>query len=82
MSPPLPQTVGIRLIEPHPQFDAVIETHDVQRVDISRGADYALVQAEADREILKVLRCRHHDRVGPAVIRNGYRGLFRNRTTA
>jgi hypothetical protein len=29
MSPSLPQAVGIELVEPHPQFDAVIETHDV-----------------------------------------------------
>jgi hypothetical protein len=28
--PPLPQAIGFRLTEPHPQFDTAIKVHDVQ----------------------------------------------------
>ena len=76
------QAISFWFTEPHPQFDTVIETHDVQRIDISGRADDTLAQAEADRKILQIVGCRHHYRIGPAIIRKRYRGLFRDRTTA
>src|SRR5882762_6794005 len=82
MPPPLPQTIGFRLGEPYPQFDTFIEWHDVQRIDIGRRADDAFAEAEADCKILQIPRCRHHYRIGPAVVCKRHRRLFRNRTTA
>src|SRR5437868_15427188 len=82
MPPSLLQAIGLRLAEPHPQFDTVIKTHDVQRIYISRRADDALAQAKANRKILQVLRCRHHHCIGPTVIGERHRGLFRDRASA
>src|SRR5918996_185249 len=76
------EAIGSRLTEPHPQFDAVIEVHDIERDDISYRVDDAFAQAEAKRKVFQILRCRHHYGIGAAVICDRYRGLFRNRTTA
>src|SRR5882757_2837276 len=80
--PSLLQAIGSRLTKPHPQLDTVIEVDDVQRVDIGRRVDDAFAQAEAEREVLQILRCRHHYGIGAAVIGDRYRGLLWNRTTA
>ena len=52
--PSLPQAVGSRLSEPHPQFDTVIEVRDIQRLDISSRIDDAFAQAEAKREVFQI----------------------------
>ena len=51
---------------------------DVEFSDVVRRADDAFGEAEADGEILKVLRRRHHDGVSAAVIGEGDRRLLRN----
>jgi hypothetical protein len=40
------------------------------------------VRLKPTAKILKIQRCRHHHRIAATVVRNGHRGLFRNRTTA
>ena len=74
------QMIGFRLAEPHPQFDTVIERQNFQRANLGRRADNAFAHAEADCKILQVPRCRHHHRIGPAVVSERYRRLLWNRT--
>ena len=78
MPPPFAEPVRPGRLKPHPQLDAVIDRHDVQRVDISRGLHYAFAEAEADRKILQILRRAHHHRIGAAVIGQRQRGFLGN----
>src|ERR1700733_2189541 len=78
MPPPLAQPVGPRLRQPHPQFDAVVEIDDIERVDIGRRLDDAFAEAKADREIFEVAWRGYHHGVGAAIIGQRQRGLFRN----
>ena len=66
----------------HPQLDAEVARHDVQLLDVRRGFDHTLAQAEADGKILEVGGCRHHDGVGDASIGQRDRGLLGDRACA
>ena len=82
MPPSLLQTISFWFAEPHPQFDTVIERHNVKGLDINSRVDDAFIQAEADGKVLQILRRCHHHRIGPTVICERYSGLFRDRATA
>src|SRR5258708_4782287 len=77
MPPPLGEPVGFRLRQPHPQLDAVIEMHDVQRFDIVRKLHDAYAEAESNREILQIQRRSHHDGIGAAIVGQRDWGFFR-----
>ena len=51
MPPPLAEPVRPGLGQPHPQFDAVVEIDDIERIDIVKALDDAFAQAEPDGEI-------------------------------
>ena len=55
---------------------------DLQPFDLVGGRDDAFGQAEAEGEVLEVLRRRHHHGVGAAVVGEGDRGLLRDRALA
>ncbi len=82
MPPPLAQPICSGLGQPHPQFDAVIERHDIQRFDIVGTLDDTFVQAESDGEVFEILRRAHHHGIGAAIVGQRQRGLFRNHTRA
>jgi hypothetical protein len=82
MSPSRVQAIGLRPAEPHPQFDAVAEMHDFQRIQLRGRPDDPLAQAKPHRKLLQILRRRHHDRIGTTVIAKRHCGFFRDRATA
>ena len=82
MPPPLVEAIRVRWLEPHPQLDAVVEMHDIERTDIVRGLHDAFAEAEPDREIPQVLRRSHHHGIGAAIVGQGKRGLLGNRAPA
>src|ERR1700733_518350 len=82
MPPPLAEPARPGLRQPHSQFDAVIEFHDLEGFDVVSRKHDAFAQAESNREILQILRRRHHDGIGAAIVGQGDRGLFRDRPAA
>ena len=49
VSPPFVEPVGIRLRQPHPQLDAIVEIDDIERTDIVGGVHDPFTEAEAMR---------------------------------
>ena len=82
MPSPLRQRVGARGGEPHLHVDAVLGRNDGEALDLGRRRDDALGEAEADGEILKVLRRRHHHGVRAAAVGQRHAGLFGDGTKA
>ena len=82
MPPSLVDALGLRRRQPHPQLDAVVELHDIERVDLVGRLHDALAEAEPDGKILQVLRRAHHDGIGAAIIGQRNRGLLRNQACA
>src|ERR1700738_3082400 len=80
MTPPALQSIRTRSGKPNPQFDAVFHAQYVERLNVAGAIDDAFVQAEAEREVLEIQRCRHHHGVGAAIVCQGDRRLFRDRT--
>ena len=78
MPPPFAEALGPGLRQPHPQFDAVVERHDIERFDIFSGLHDAFAEAEADGEIPEVPGRPHHHRIGAAIIGQRQRGFFRD----
>ena len=78
----LGERVDPRLGDPHPQLDAVVARDDLDVVDLVRPRDDAFRQAEADGEILEIVRRRHHHRIGEAVVGERDRGFLGDRALA
>ena len=82
MPAPLDQRGGARVGEPHAQFDARLKLDDIELADVGGRSDDAFGKAEAERKIVEILRRRHHDRIGAAVIAESDGGLFRHQAFA
>ena len=80
--PSIVQGGRARFAQPHPQLDASPGLDDLQPVDLVGRRDDAFGEAEAEREILQILRRRHHHGVGAAVIGEGDGGLLRDHAFA
>ena len=80
MPPPFAEAGRFFVRQPHPQLDAIVEIDDFERGDFLTRLHDSFAEAEADREVVEVLRRAHHDGIGAAVIGERQRGLFRNRT--
>src|SRR5215813_12346063 len=78
----LAERIGRRVGEPHAQLNADLFLNDLEPLDLIRRANDALGQREADREILEILRRRHHHRVSAAVIGERDGGLLGNHALA
>ncbi len=68
MTAPFAQVFGAALLQPHPQFDAIIEIDSLELLDIVRRVDDRLAEAESDRKVLEVSRRAHHDGIGAAIV--------------
>ena len=69
---------GVPLLQPDAELDADLLLDDLDALDGVERRDHALGEAEAYGEILKVLRRRHHHRVGGGVEGEGDRRLLRD----
>ena len=67
---------GVRCFEPDAQLDADLLLDALHALDGVDGGDHSFGQAEADGEVLEILRGRHHHRIGGGVVREGDRGLL------
>ena len=77
MPPPLAQGRGARGSASHMRSSMPVSCSMISRWRISRRrSDDAFGEAEAEREILEVLRRRHHHRIGAAVVGEGDGGLL------
>src|SRR5262249_53258938 len=73
---PLAMPRAARRRQPHAQLDAERSLDHLQALDLVEGGDDSFGQAETVGEILEVLRRRHHDGTGAAVIGEGDGGLL------
>ena len=68
----------VALFQPDAELDADLFLDDLDALDGVERRDHAFGEAEADGEILEVLRRRHHHRVGRGVEGEGDRRLLRD----
>jgi hypothetical protein len=71
-----------RVAQPHPQLDPEILLDDLEMANLVRRGNNAFGEAEAEREILQILRRRHHHGIGAAIIGEGDRDLLGNDSLA